>query len=572
MRRLTSAFTLIELLVAMAVGLVLVLIALVALRATVQTVTLANRLGLENRLMREGVLEALDELDFWEQYDDPLDPAKQKLRTICTMPAAPRTADIWEAFGSTRIAPDDLVTNQPTSWSRLKLGLAFSPLSGFPVPLANDFGETTEGGQPVAMRVRQVLTGSSDFRTMLVAPAACLADDSSQASGTAYELDRDRGFDPLRPYQANDPRRWYRGNIYEAAHSDKRFGRYGMLTNLWHEPILGYGSDPREIYSFGRTTAAMPPGHQAVTGSYGPYPAGDYAGAGIPSRTWTWQSNQVVFLWEALGNYGMAEYLPSGSIISSYGARIYHPIPTDPSQDTDTKEPYLSGLNDPLGPTIRATVRNTAKPQDNYLRIDEHLDPRFTGFPSFYGYRGGDFNRSGCYSPKAGTSWDASAEATHPLLPMTDFTGGAIVGIPMASWGWDGIYADSAGNGAPNPTLPPTTVAVYHRIPWAGSASQVWVMRPLENRSQIVMPLMTQKPATWPELGMSVQRVLFNGRFTSVARVRWADPVTGDIAELAVTSIATTLRGARQQRRQGSGWATFYGVNDPRNDATLDSP
>ena len=59
--------------------------------------------------------------------------------------------------------------------------------------------------------------------------------------------DQDRGFDTRRAYQANDPRRWYRGNIAETTTSDRRFSRYAMSANQRKHPRLGYGHDPREI-------------------------------------------------------------------------------------------------------------------------------------------------------------------------------------------------------------------------------------------------------------------------------------------------------------------------------------
>jgi len=578
-----SAFTLIELLVAMAVGLILVLVAMVAVRTTVQTAALANRLGLENRLMRQGVLEALDELDYWTRYDDPLDPAHQGLRSIVTMPAVQRNGVIESEFTrlgfKAKLGRDDVpwvspsgVMLQPDVNSKLKLGGAFSPLQGFPTPLANDFGAVDP------LTVRAVLpSGSATWASLLLTPVTNLQDDSSQAAGDAYALDRDRGFDPLRPFQANDPRRWYRGNLHETPGSDKRFGRYAMLTNLWAEPMLGYGSDPRELCSFGRSSAGMAPGRQAVTGPYGPYPEGDYARWGMRSRTWTWYSNQVVFLWEALGNIGLAEYLPSGTIIDSYGTRVFHPKP--PSTDPETVEPYLTGINDPAGPTIRPTVRDTSRQDDNHARMDERQDFRFSGFPHYHGYTGTYVRSqamvfySGSHSAKPRTTWDATWDATYPLLAPSDYTGAAVVGMSQRSaWDWGNFTGDGADNTAANTILPLSTLAIYHRMTWAGPSAHTSYMRPLENRSQLVEPLMIQKPSTWPDLGIIAQRVIHNGRFTSIARVRWADPVSGEIAELGVTSIGTTLRGARQQRKPGGGWATFFGVNDPRNDNTLDSP
>ncbi|HYE06184.1 MAG TPA: type II secretion system protein [Planctomycetota bacterium] len=65
------AFTLIEMIVSIGIGAVICTAAFVAVRVSAQTIQTADRLSLENGLMRAGVAQALDELDFWTGYDDP---------------------------------------------------------------------------------------------------------------------------------------------------------------------------------------------------------------------------------------------------------------------------------------------------------------------------------------------------------------------------------------------------------------------------------------------------------------------------------------------------------------------
>ena len=80
--KIRDAFTLIELMIAISMGMLLVYAALAGFRVTSQTVTSANRLALENSLLRAGFSEALHELDFWTAYDNPqsTDSTEQALR------------------------------------------------------------------------------------------------------------------------------------------------------------------------------------------------------------------------------------------------------------------------------------------------------------------------------------------------------------------------------------------------------------------------------------------------------------------------------------------------------------
>lgn len=76
-----AGFTLIELIVSIGIGVVICATAFVAVRVSAQTIVAADRLSLENRMMRVGVARALDELDFWTSYDDPTPgSANQTLR------------------------------------------------------------------------------------------------------------------------------------------------------------------------------------------------------------------------------------------------------------------------------------------------------------------------------------------------------------------------------------------------------------------------------------------------------------------------------------------------------------
>jgi prepilin-type N-terminal cleavage/methylation domain-containing protein len=74
------AFTLLEVLVSVALGSVICYTAYVCLRVCSHSVSVVNKLSLENNLMRTGVRSGLEEVDFWTTVDDPNDPTRQPLR------------------------------------------------------------------------------------------------------------------------------------------------------------------------------------------------------------------------------------------------------------------------------------------------------------------------------------------------------------------------------------------------------------------------------------------------------------------------------------------------------------
>ena len=68
-------------------------------------------------------------------------------------------------------------------------------------------------------------------------------------------------------------------------------------------------------------------------------------------------------------------------------------------------------------------------------------------------------------------------------------------------------------------------------------------------------------PDHWPAVSIGVMRFLNNCRYVTLCKVRWISPITGQQAELSFTTLATSLRGARQQRAPGGGWAVAGGPN-----------
>ncbi len=74
-------FTLIEIMISIGLGCVIIAVATDGFQVTSQSLTLANRLSVQNSMLRAGVIAANQELDFWDTFDSRNDPTKQPLRS-----------------------------------------------------------------------------------------------------------------------------------------------------------------------------------------------------------------------------------------------------------------------------------------------------------------------------------------------------------------------------------------------------------------------------------------------------------------------------------------------------------
>lgn len=106
----SRAFTLLELMIAVALASMIVYTAVAAFRVASQSMTVAKRLSVENNMLRAGYYAALEELDFWDLYDNraATDVTKNPLR-VAKKPFAPMSYDPsrhsadprtwWRGFG-----------------------------------------------------------------------------------------------------------------------------------------------------------------------------------------------------------------------------------------------------------------------------------------------------------------------------------------------------------------------------------------------------------------------------------------------------------------------------------------
>jgi hypothetical protein len=119
------AFTLIEALIAIALGTIVSGMLFAGIRLAASCVTTADRLAVQNQLITSAMLQLSDELDSWEAFDDPADPAKQPFRTGLDgagrgMPFC-KFSDVWPASGIVNAWGDDPATwspAEPASWWR----------------------------------------------------------------------------------------------------------------------------------------------------------------------------------------------------------------------------------------------------------------------------------------------------------------------------------------------------------------------------------------------------------------------------------------------------------------------
>jgi type II secretory pathway pseudopilin PulG len=103
-----GAFTLIEMMIGVGLGALVVTVAVAGLQVSSQTITLTNRLSLENAILRSAVVAANREMDFWDTFDSRSDTSQQPLRAA-GCPFAPQSFTAPEMLL-------DLDQSQPRLW------------------------------------------------------------------------------------------------------------------------------------------------------------------------------------------------------------------------------------------------------------------------------------------------------------------------------------------------------------------------------------------------------------------------------------------------------------------------
>lgn len=230
------------------------------------------------------------------------------------------------------------------------------------------------------------------------------------------------------------------------------------------------------------------------------------------ARAWhTWYPNQIRGLIDAVGFYGLFDYLPSN------GLALYH----------GTQAP--KGARNPAIGFGGVPVALT----DNGL---EWLCPSDGGDHTMKG-RIRNSNGSRYFMPGPQLATAAGARRFAKI----------------------GYEARDAGYG----TLDPSQT---YQVEIARFVSDTRTAIELMRRNGQLLA-----PTHWPEVGYRVHRFIERGHPVTLCVVELNNPLTGGTLAIPFTTVATTLRGARQQRRPapGFGWSDPFST-DPGARRTLD--
>lgn len=506
-----AGFTLIELSLAIALGAVIVLTAFSAVRMASQAITLAQRLARANELIGTGISAALEEVDFWRQYDDPQGgAAAQRLR------ASENPAGVTSATGHP-----------------LLFGLPFSPFNS-------------------SATAAQSALANTSFPPVW---------DDGSAVGFGHGWQDD---ERLWAISADNELTWWTGNIAETQESDVRFGHYSIFgvsrlpaessvsidggtsgrLGAW-QPRMGGGR-------YGTITFGAEPHSPALAG-HSPagtaIPASYRHGTPAGQATAGWLYNQIHGLGNALGWYGMMEYLPPCAI-DCYTTQ-YHQEPGagggwmgSPADSTDSAGRPIFLIQ--TFSTVGWGYPN--RPYYNLQAFSPNWCPHSMDFLTSYSAFGllpVNFNRFEAFAPgAAGASAVPAAVGqgnggglTTDQLVFYHRSYGRMTSddMPVGAWGTN----NSASFVEPQYT---TGSGVSPMVNGAA------VMANFANRTSTREDLLSARPAYWPDIAVSVARYLRLCRYSTQANVTYADPLSGQQFTLGFTAMGTTLRGARRQR------------------------
>jgi hypothetical protein len=473
-----AAFTLIEMMIAVGLGSMIILVATAGFRTAANTVATANRLSLENSLLRSGYFEAQLQLDFWTNLDDPTKPDSD--RPLKAPTSVGQITD-WTGQGRPR-------------------GLPFTPM-----PLLQSNGIWPKAGS-VPRFAPTTLPGGALGNFVVPRPA-------SELSNLSWELDR--GWDPSYSWAPHDPRTWTRANLAEKDRGDDGRGNDGP-DNL-----------PRVINGRYAIFANTNPSAQALKvyklkpdrnnpDEAQKYKIQEVSYSGYPSpEIRSWYYNQLNALVDAMGYAAFCEYLPANAIYTWY---------------SDRGDVTAGGINK-FGITPDYNFTNWDGNQRNSRGIYRNT------YSTSYGY----------INPR---SWD-DYRVNPPPTSGTPATGNNLRQRFYQHYDSDYNATDlDTGTG------------------WNGGNDLRWFL------SHVNFPeaLMDVRPSAWPEVQVSVGRLIKNAHHVAVAKVRRFSPFTGEVIELSWCGLGTSLRGARQQRLPGTGWARWDNGSGAAIDNHLDTP
>ncbi len=519
-----------ELLLATVIGAVVLLGLYTAFAVATNTVQVVGQMERHNEAFRIAFDAALDEADFWYSYDDPRDR---------TLDGPTWSTDHWYSDDTQEMR--DIRPPRTVGYGTdVELGLPFAPFER----LRAGYNDDASGWASWQLSLNEFdlePAGSSGSGVT----ARGLANRER-----VNELDRDRGWIG-RPYQANDPRNWYRGNLTEYRVSWKPWGHYEMVANRAKELDVGLGADHLSIQR------AWDNGDSTGPWTTGPY--GTIANSNMTKvQTATWMPNQIVFLHDAIGSYGMLDYLAPNTILQVYGDTVLAARSADDSRYDDSSAVRLDGvMNGRLwGPYVKP---NSGAPTPN----DHSTD----------GLRLGDLVTSpgGYMEAVSGTTrHGASFEGALSLSPISRYSGKDFLGYrDSGDMGGFSTNQDLRGVFERDRDQGRWYIASHYRSQHANLRGHGFEMDRLLNRGSQIVPMGMHLPDGWSDAQVVVFRALIDGHFVDNMRLRVIDRATGEYGEVAFNALGTTFRGARQQRHPDGGWSAFVTADPARLGARL---
>ena len=253
-----SAFTLLELMIAIGLGMLVVYIAMAGLRTASQTISIAQRLSMENSIIRSGMMIALHETDFWTSHDSPKNEPGDK--------------------GTYQLLRQKSSTGGGTHHQFQ--GLPFTPLASSTI-----YAKTGTHNNP----------GQTD---------------------AGYKEDA-TGWDP-NAWGAHESRGWSWGNLVERVPVKHVWGMTDDPANPGARiPDLDKNGNqknwPSNNFVSGDTNHAIK--KRQIFGLY------HLAGSTDNSSPHRWQQKQMEGLKRTLGSYGMLEYAPANAGLMIYSKR-----------------------------------------------------------------------------------------------------------------------------------------------------------------------------------------------------------------------------------------------------------
>lgn len=293
---------------------------------------------------------------------------------------------------------------------------------------------------------------------------------------------------------ADNERAWWSGNPMESWYSTCDFGRYAIL------------GASRQRQSGGQPgTFLVDSSVQVDSQSYGTIT--------IPKPDqWGWLFDRSRMLGDALGWYGMIDYLPKNH---------FWPIIQEYSRASDNNKTTAVGYL-----SVLFTSPSRFSPNQRvwpYFVLMQHIQPNLAGLDfltDLQTYTVVPMSNN-ALTIRRGVNLNSEKMIKHNRCQVT-------TNLQNVNNGTEGFrdFNDTSD-----------------RFESDSDAMARYILR-----SSVLLTLLPIRPQEWPAVEVQVGRFISVCRFQTQAKVSWTNAQNGEKAELRFSSMGTTLRGARRQR------------------------